>query len=470
MLPSDTINKLRLACGSGALLTDRVSLTGYESDALAFFRHAPDAVAIPESKDALAGVMKVCREAGVPVVFRGAGTCKSGGPLALQGGVVIHLSRFRNILEINEQDMYCLVEPGVVLDKLNRELKSRGLFYPPDPSSGSVCTIGGNVAENAGGIRCFKYGVTANYILGMEAVLANGDTVQFGGSAGGLGGMEGDWKALMTGSEGMLAAFTKIWLRLCPLPEKAWTFLAGFRSREAAIAAVEALMRMPAVPVALELLDNRTVGLVENSDFAVGLNKDCCYLLSELDGPAEIADRQAEVLADEIRRRGAESLVYTGEEEERQKLWRARKAFGGLLGQISASTIAEDVVVPTSRIGEVLDYIYTRAEALDIEVAVALHAGDGNMHPNFLFDSGNEAECDKVRTLCAQLIEKVIACDGAISGEHGIGSDKAGFIPLVMGEREMALQRCVLNCFNPDDRLNPGKLLPSRRFQKAVTP
>ncbi|MFC1583979.1 FAD-binding oxidoreductase [Fibrobacterota bacterium] len=465
-MKSETYNGLRAICGRDAVLTDPASLLGYENDALAFRRHRPDCVVIPGSCDELKRVIRFCRNIEFPYTLRGAGTSLSGGPVAAQGGLIIHLSRLRNILEINEEDLFCVVEPGVVLDRLNKALGAHGLFYPPDPSSGLSCTLGGNVAENAGGIRCFKYGVTAGYVLGLEIILHSGEAVTLGGPAGGRGMGNGPcWKSLIVGSEGILAAISKIWLRLKPLPEKIWTFLAGFKTMDFAMDAVVQLTRSSVMPVALEFMDNRVVQLVENSSFSVGLDRDRCYLLVEIDGPADLVNCQVDEVVKLLERSGAEDCKKTSDSKQRLELWKARKAFGGLLGQISPEIMSQDSVVPPTRISEVLTYIYGEADRMGVQALSAVHAGDGNMHPNFLFDAEKPGELKNIKRLGKKLMEKVVAEGGMITGEHGLGNDKLEYLPMVFTREETVFQKALLACFNPNHRLNPGKVFSGRDFR-----
>tara|TARA_B100000809_G_scaffold51359_1_gene46579 strand:- start:3291 stop:4718 length:1428 start_codon:yes stop_codon:yes gene_type:complete len=467
----DTIRDLRALCGARAVLTDPTSLISYENDALGFHRYKPDAVVIPADSDQLKEIIGICRGRNFPYILRGAGTSLSGGPVAAQGGLVIHVSRLRKILAINEDDMYCVVEPGVVLDTLNAALKPHGLLYPPDPSSSYTCTVGGNVAENAGGVRCFKYGPTANYVLGMEVLLTDGRVVQLGGPAGGLGPAGGcDWKTLMVGSEGMLGVFTKLWLRTIPLPERISTSLAAFPKMADAANAIVDLVHHPSIPVAIELMDNRIVQLLEASPMAVGLDPTCWAVMVEIDGPAALVDAQAPAIEALLRKHGATDIKSATEDEARQRLWAARKNSGGLLGRISADSMVQDAVIPRSKFGAVLEKLYADADEMDVPVFSVFHAGDGNLHPNFSFDGRNPDELRKVKLLGKRLMEYVIENGGVLSGEHGIGTDKREYVPLFFGPRELAMQSALAECLNPDHQLNPEKVYPHRSFVGCCAP
>lgn len=467
----DTIRALRELCGERAVLTDPTSLTSYENDALGFHRYKPDAVVIPADSDQLRRIIEICRGRDFPYLVRGAGTSLSGGPVAAQGGLVIHVSRLRKIIEINEDDMYCVVEPGVVLDTLNATLKPRGLLYPPDPSSSYACTVGGTVAENAGGVRCFKYGPTANYVLGVEVLLTDGRLVQLGGPAGGLGLAGGcDWKTLMVGSEGLLGVFTRLWLRTLPLPERVNTSLATFPKMADAANAIVALVHHPCIPVAIELMDNRIVRLLEASRMAVGIDPTCWVVLVEIDGPAALVESQAPSIEALLREHGASDIKSATDDAARQRLWAARKNSGGLLGQVSPDNMIQDAVIPRSKFGAVLEKIYADADEMDVPVFSVFHAGDGNLHPNFTFDGRNEEEIRKVKLLGKRLMEYVVENGGVLSGEHGIGTDKREYMPLFFGPRELAMQNALAECFNPDHQLNPEKVYPHRSFVGCCAP
>lgn len=459
-----SINRLQLAMPKGRLLTSPAQLAGYESDALGYKRFRPALVAIPANADELIALVRLLKDDAIPFTLRGAGTSLSGGPVAAQGGVVIHASQLRKIEQVNVSEMFAIVESGVVLNHLEEALKPHGLYYPPDPSSGPACTLGGNVATNAGGVHCFRYGVTGNYVLGVEAVLLDGSVVRFGGPAGGHGEWRDDWKRLFVGSEGTLGAFTRFWLRLIPRPEKVWTFRATYRGISAASAAITRLATHPACPAAIELMDPRSVAMVENSPMAVGLPTNRFMVLAEIDGPAGLVDRRVESVAAAMRDCGADDLVFSDQPEARTALWKARKAQGGLLGQISPDFIVQDAVIPRARLAEVLQFIYDEADQSGVTVATVLHAGDGNLHPNFLFDSRRTEEVEAVEKLSKSLMRRVIEVGGTLSGEHGIGNDKAAYMADFLGVTGQAMQMAIPRVFNPRHQLNPLKVFPERRF------
>ena len=457
-------SKLRQLLPRGRVLDSPAQLAGYAADALGYKSYRPDAVVIPSDADELVEFMKGARLLGVPVILRGAGTSLSGGPVAAQGGVIVHTSALTRIREINVGGFWCEVECGVALNDLDAALKPHGVFYPPDPSSGPVCTLGGNVASNAGGAHCFRYGVTSNYVLGVEVVLLDGSIHRFGGPAGGRGPWREDWKRFMIGSEGTLGAFTRFWLRLLPLPEKVWTFRATYSDLRSIEAAIHSLVEHCSYPAAIEMLDPRAVGMVESSQMAVGLPKGSFMLLMEIDGPAVLVDARVESVAEILRRAGSNDVVFSDDHSMRQKLWKARKAAGGLLGQLSPDYVVQDAVIPKSALADVLQLVYDEADAAGIRAVNVFHAGDGNLHPNFLFDSRVPGELEKVELISARLMRRVIEVGGTLSGEHGIGNDKAAYMPLVFGPESMRLQWAVPAAFNPTHQLNPLKVFENRRF------
>jgi len=456
---------LRRSLSRGRLLTSPAQLAGYDADGLGYKTFRPDAVIIPADVEELIRLVGQARHWGVPLCLRGAGTSLSGGPVAAQGGVILHTSALRAVREVNPAGYWCEVEAGVTLNYLDAVLKPYGLFYPPDPSSGPVCTLGGNVAMNAGGAHCFRYGVTSNYVLGVEVVLLDGTVHRFGGPAGGRGAWREDWKRLMVGSEGTLGAFTRFWLRLLPRPDKVWTFRATYSDLVTAERAIHTLVAHASFPVAIELMDPRCVAMVENSPMAVGLPQNSFMLLTEIDGPADLVDGRVAAVAAILTDAGSRDVVYSDDETQRQKLWKARKAAGGLMGQLSADFVVQDAVIPKRALAEVLKLVYDEADAAGLRAVNVFHAGDGNLHPNFLFDSRIPGQLERVEEIGKTLMQRVVDVGGTLSGEHGIGNDKAAYMPLVFGPRAMSLQLAVPAVFNRAHQLNPLKVFPERRFQ-----
>lgn len=445
-------------------MTSPAQMAGYDADGLGYKTFRPDLVVIPGDAGELAGVIRVLHEARVPICMRGAGTSLSGGPVAAQGGAVVHTSRLRAIRKICAEGFWCEVECGVNLNQLDQALAPYGLCYPPDPSSGPVCTIGGNVASNAGGAHCFRYGVTGNYVLGVEAVMLDGTVHQFGGPAGGRGPWLEDWKRLMVGSEGTLGAFTRFWLRLTPRAEKAWTFRATYPDLKSTERAIQELVRHPAFPVAIELMDPRAVALVESSAMAVGLPSGHFMVVTEIDGPAALVDRRAESVAEVLRAAGSQDVLYGDSPGDRDKLFKARKAMGGLLGQVSPDFLVQDAVIPKSALAELLKLIYDEADRAGLPAVTVMHAGDGNLHPNFLFDSRKPEQIEAVEGISKRLMERIVEVGGALSGEHGIGNDKSAYMPWVFGPDSLRMQLAVPRAFNPRHQFNPMKVFQERRF------
>jgi glycolate oxidase len=456
--------QLKRIISRGRVLTSPAQLSGYASDGLGYKAYTPDAVVIPADAEELSQFMAEARHLNIPVTMRGAGTSLSGGSVAAQGGVIVHTSALKSVREIHTDGFWCEVECGVTLSHLESKLKPHGLFYPPDPSSGPVCTLGGNVASNAGGAHCFRYGVTSNYVLGVEVLLLDGSRHRFGGPAGGRGGWREDWKRFMIGSEGTLGAFTRFWLRILPLPEKIWTFRATYPDLRTAESAIHRLVAHPCFPTAIELLDPRGVAMVESSPMACGLPRGSFMLLTEIDGPAALVDSRVRAVDQILRDAGSDDVVYSDQEEQRKQLWKARKAAGGLLGQLSPDYVVQDAVIPKQALATILQLVYDEADAAGIMAVNIFHAGDGNLHPNFLFNSLIPGQLEKVEGISHRLMQRVIDVGGTLSGEHGIGNDKAKYMPLFMGPESMRLQIAVPAAFNEGHQLNPLKVFPGRKF------
>ena len=458
---------LRQVVRHGRVLTAAAQLAGYDADGLGYKMFRPDAVVIPASAEELIQVLKASAALAVPVTMRGAGTSLSGGPVAAQGGVVIHTSALKKIKQISRDGFWCEVECSVTLKQLDAALSLQGLFYPPDPSSGSVCTVGGNVAMNAGGAHCFRYGVTSNYVLGVEVVLLDGSVHQLGGPAGGRGDWQADWKRLMVGSEGTLGAFTRFWLRTLPRAEKAWTFRSTFQTLKSAEQAIHALVGHSSYPVAIELMDPRCVAMVENSPMAAGLPTDAFLLVTEIEGPTSLVDARVQSVALLLKQAGALQVEFSDDKVQRARLWKARKVAGGLMGQLSPDFLVQDAVIPKRALADVLQLIYDEADAAGLPVVNVFHAGDGNLHPNFMFDSQAAGELQKVEAISKRLMHRVVEVGGTLSGEHGIGNDKTAYMPLVFGPEALQMQLAVPAVFNHRHQLNPLKVFGSRRFQQS---
>jgi glycolate oxidase len=416
---------------------------------------------LPANTADVAAVVRTCAEYHVPIVPRGAGTGYTGGAVPSHGGVVISLERMNRILEIDEANLIAVVEPNVVTGDLQDAVEKIGLFYPPDPASLRQSVIGGNVAECAGGPRAFKYGTTKQYVLGLEAVLPTGEIVETGGKV--VKNVVGyDLTHLLVGSEGTLAIITKIILRLIPKPPMQATLRATFRRVEDAVNGVTAIIRERVVPAAVELVDGSSLEAVARNLQVRSLAPagTAAILLVEVDGvPAAVADEATRVER-ALATAGATEILRARDEAERQELWRVRRELSLSLKMIAKLKFNHDVVVPKGRIPELFELVAKIATDFQLRIPCFGHAGDGNIHVNIMVDPDNSGEVDRAHEAERVLFEGVVALEGSISGEHGIGFAKAPFLPLELSEAEIALMKRVKAAFDPDGILNPGKIFP----------
>ncbi|MFO7301340.1 MAG: FAD-linked oxidase C-terminal domain-containing protein [Acidobacteriota bacterium] len=451
--------RLREVLGAEYVRTDEASREQYGADALRRGR-AADIVVLPAGTGEVAAVARICTETRTPLVPRGAGTGYSGGAVPLRGGVVLSLERLDRILEIDEANLVAVVQPGVITGDLQDAVEARGLFYPPDPASLRRSSIGGNVAECAGGPRAFKYGVTRQYVLGLEAVLMNGDVIRTGGRV--VKNVVGyDLTQLLVGSEGTLAIITEITLRLVPRPPAAATLRATFTSIDVAVDAVSRLVRARVVPATLELIDRRTLDAV-----AAALGERLApegtgaVLILDVDGLPEQVEAEARRVEQACREAGATEILRADTPEERGALWRVRREISHALMVVADLKINNDVVVPKGRVPE----LYALVARLEAEFGLPIpsfgHAGDGNIHVNIMASSSDPEAVRRARAAEAELFRGVVALGGAISGEHGIGFTKAPYIGLGVDPPTLALMRRVKDAFDPLGLLNPGKIFP----------
>jgi len=459
----DTLTKqLRAIVGDEAVRAEPDELLVYECDGLPQHKHRPRAVVFPNSTAQVSEVLALLAREQVPFTPRGAGTGLSGGALAMNQGVVIELARMRQILEIDPINCLAVVQPGVVNLQVSRAVAHLGLHYVPDPSSQPTCTIGGNIAENAGGIHCLKYGTTTDHVLGLKVVLAGGEVVQLGGSGRELPGY--DLLGLFIGSEGTFGIATEATLRLTPVPPAVRTLLAEFAEVNDASHAVSAIIAAGIMPAALEMMDREIIRAVEASVFAAGLPPDAgAALLIELDGIEAGLDDEAERVTAICMERGARACRSARDENERKKLWAARKGAFGAIGRISPDSMIQDAVVPRSRLPEVLDAAYRIAAKYQLRIANVFHAGDGNLHPLICFDSRFPAEVQRVKDAGRELMETCVRAGGSITGEHGVGLDKRDLLPLIFSEKDMETMLLVRAAFDPSGLMNPGKIIPILR-------
>ena len=396
----------------------------------------------------------------VPFVTRGAGTGLSGGALADAGSVLVVLTRLNRVLHVAAADRFAVVEPGVVNAKLSAAVRPHGLHYAPDPSSQSACTIGGNVAENAGGPHCLKYGVTVNHVLALELLLADGTLVEIGSPGGEPWGP--DLVGVFVGSEGNFGIATKITVRLTPLPRAVRTMLADFNGLRTAGEGVSAIIAAGIVPAALEMMDQSCIAAVEDSVYAAGYPRDAAaILLVELDGRNEAGVvAETDAVAELLRQSGARSVRIAANEAERERLWQGRKKAFGAMGRLSRDLVVQDAVVPRSALPHVLETICTIAKNYELVVSNVFHAGDGNLHPNISFDATDPELRQRVEAASAEIMSTCIAAGGTITGEHGVGIDKLRYMPLIFDPESLGAMQAVRRVFDPKERVNPGKVVP----------
>ena len=443
------------------VITDEVGLRSYECDGLTGFRVVPAVVVLPRDAQEVAGAVRICARRRVPFVARGAGTGLSGGALPVADGVVISLQKLRRILEIDGANRRAVLEPGVFNLDITRAASPHGLYYAPDPSSQQVCTIGGNVAENSGGAHCLKYGFTTNHVLEMEVVLADGSMITLGGPTSEQAGP--DLRGLFLGSEGTLGICTKVTVRLLRSPESVRTVLTDFPSVEAAGATVGDIVEASIVPAAVEMMDSLAMEAAEAA-VGAGYTVDApAALIIELDGPAEECDIQFEKIREVCEANGATRIHVPETAAERQKVWKGRKAAFAAVGRISPDYIVQDGVVPRTRLSEVLTRIAEMGAEVGLRVANVFHAGDGNLHPLVLF-SAAAGEHERAEKLSAQIAELCVELGGSLSGEHGIGADKACSMTRQFTDDDLAVMQRVRTGFDPDGLCNPGKIFPTPRM------
>ena len=453
--------------GDRHVITDPDRLLVYESDALATYRWPPRAVVLPASTVEVAAVMKLLFAEGISMVPRGAGTGLSGGALAGEGSVVVGTSRMTRILTLDPVNRVARVEVGVVNTRLSDAARPHGLYYAPDPSSQTVSTMGGNVAENSGGPHCLKYGVTSRYIAGLTVVLPHGEVVELGG-AGRDPEAAYDLVGLFVGSEGCFGMATEVEVRLLPPPEGVRTLLAIFGSLEDAANAVTAIVGEGLLPAALEILDQPTIQAVEASVFAAGYPRDAgAALVVEFDGTDAGLDADAGRAEALCLARGAREVRRATNATERDALWKGRKKAFGAFGRLAPDLIVQDATVPRTKLPSVLHRIREIGEKHGLQVANVFHAGDGNLHPNLTFDRRNADEVTRVEAASKEIMAACVAAGGTITGEHGVGVDKRKYMSLVHGPAELDAMRDAKRVFDPEGLMNPGKVLPDPKPVEA---
>jgi glycolate oxidase subunit GlcD len=456
------IPNLQSIVGKDNVLSEPDELIVYECDGLPHHKHRPRAVVFPSSTEDTAAVMRELARQQVAFTPRGAGTGLSGGALALNGGVVVEMARMRKILKIDVPNRLAIVQPGVINLQVSAAAAPHGLYYVPDPSSQPTCTIGGNIAESAGGIHCLKYGTTTDHVLACKVVLAGGEIVDLGNATGQADGY--DLIGTFIGSEGTFGIATEATLRLVQTPPAIRTLLAEFGEVNDASHAVSAIIAAGVMPAALEMMDREIIRAVEASVFAAGLPPDAgAALLIELDGIESGIDDEAARVTSICLEYGARSCRLARDEHERKKLWAARKGAFGAIGRISPDSMIQDAVVPRSRLPEVLDAAYQIAGKYRLRIANVFHAGDGNLHPLICFDSRFPEEVMRVKEAGRELMQVCVNAGGTITGEHGVGLDKRELLPYVFSEDDMNAMLRVRAAFDPNGLCNPGKIIPMLR-------
>jgi glycolate oxidase len=453
--------RLEEVVGDEHVIKHQRQLATYASDGLLQYAVLPGVVVLPGSSEEVAQVVRACHEAGVPWVARGAGSGLSGGATPVEDGVLIALSRLRRILEVDLDNGRVLVEPGVTNIAVSQAVGPTH-FYPPDPSSQIVCTIGGNVAENSGGAHCFKYGFTTNYVTGLELVLPDGSQVTLGGPE--LDHPGYDLVGAFVGSEGTLGVATRIWLRVVPKPEAVRTLVAFFGSTVQAGEVVSEIVSGGIVPGAIEMMDNLSIRAAEGATGA-GYPMDAgAALVVELDGAeAECETRFEEVVA-MCERAGADSVRVAGDEVERELIWRTRKAAFAAMGRIAPNYYVQDSVIPRTRLAEVLARIEELASEHELRVANVFHAGDGNLHPLVCYDGKQPGEAERAEQLAGLIVQTCVDAGGSITGEHGVGVDKKRYMPAMFDEHDLSAFQRLRCAFDPAQLANPGKVMPTPRL------
>jgi glycolate oxidase len=461
MLNNSLIEQLQEIVGVSNVLVDNINLTTYSYDATADVPHAmPDVIVMPTCVEQVQDVMRLAARNSIAIYPRGAGTNLSGGTIPLKNGIVLSMQKMDQIIEVDAENLTATVQPGVVIQDLNNAVSPFGLMYPPDPGTVTTATMGGSVAENSGGLRGLKYGVTKHYVMGMEVVLANGERVRFGGKT--VKNVTAyDFSNLFVGSEGTLGIIVEITCKLLPAPKFRRAMLASFSHVEEAGDTVSGIIKAQVIPATLEIMDNMTIRTVEN--FAhVGLPTDAmALLLIEVDGMAiEVVEREAQAVVDIVNKNNG-SLHVANSDEERDQVWAARRAALPALASLNNTVVLEDATVPRSRVTDMLIALAEIGKKYDLVLGTFGHAGDGNLHPTILADKNNADEMSRVHKAVDEIFATAIRFGGTLSGEHGIGIAKMRYLGAEIGEAGLDLMRSVKRAMDPNNLLNPGKMVPA---------
>jgi glycolate oxidase len=455
------LDALRRIVGDCNVLDDALELLTYECDALPHLRETPAAVALPGSAAEVQEVVRLCAREGVPFVARGHGTGLSGGALPVAGGLVIALSRLNRILEVDIDNQRVVVEPGVTNLEITRQVAPFGYYYAPDPSSQQVCSIGGNVAENSGGAHCLKYGFTVHHVLGVDAVMPDGEMVHIGGALVDPPGP--DLLGLIVGSEGTLAVVTRITVRILRRPETVQTLLAAFDTIDAGGAVVSDLIGAGIVPAAVEMMDTLAIRAAEAAVHPNFPDSDT-VLIVELDGPVEEVRALFDLVVETCRRHGATTIEVADNEDQRARIWRGRKAAFAAMGRVSPNYYVQDGVVPRTQLPRVLQRIRDLERRSGLRIGNVFHAGDGNLHPLICYDERVPGEAEKAVEVAAEILSYCIEAGGSLTGEHGIGADKSQYMPTMFAAEDLEVMRRVRAAFDPRGLCNPGKVFPTPRL------
>ncbi len=456
------VAELAPALPKDAVITDRQRLRTYECDGLAHYRVIPALVVLPETGEQVAAVVKACASRRIPFVARGSGTGLSGGALPHADGVLIVLSKMRDILEIDRDNQRAVVDPGVINLQLTKAAQPGGYYFAPDPSSQQVCSIGGNLSENSGGAHCLKYGFTTGHVTGVEFVTPQGELVEIGGKAVDLPGY--DLLGAIVGSEGTLGIATRVTVRLTRTPQAVQTLLAAFEDTDTAGQAVSAIIGAGVIPAAIEMMDALAIEAAEAAvqcGYPTGAG---AVLIVELDGAAAEVEHQFEQVTAFCHEAGAFEIRIAADDVERALFWKGRKSAFAAVGRISPDYIVQDGVIPRTVLPDMLRRIARLSADSGVRVANVFHAGDGNLHPLVLFDDAIDGQAERAEEVSGAIIDLCIELGGSITGEHGVGSDKAKFMPKMFGEDDLDTMQLVRCAFDPDGISNPGKIFPTPRL------
>ncbi len=443
------------------ILSSEASTLPYESDGLTAFRAKPLAVVIPEKQEEVIAVVKLCHEFDIPFVARGNGTSLSGGSMPIADGVVIALNRMNKLLKYDPDERLAVVEPGFINLYVTKQAAKDGLYYAPDPSSGPVCTIGGNVAFNSGGAHCLKYGMTSNHVLGLKVVLPDGEVVELGGES--LEMIGSDLTGMFCGSEGLLGIALEISLRLLPKPEVFKTVLAAYENLADAGQTVASIVASGLLPGAMEIMDRLAMDAAEAAVKAGYPEKAQGLLIVELEGPTEEVEAEYPKLMKVIEASGAYEVRVAKNETERMKIWKGRKGAFSAVGRLSPDYVVQDGVVPRTKLGEALKEIERLSQVYALRVANVFHAGDGNLHPLILYDGNVAGEFDKAEELAGDILKLCVDLGGAVTGEHGIGVEKLAYLPYMFNDEDMDLMHNLRVAVDSKEIANRGKMLPSNK-------